>query len=39
LTGRGLSKTLFPYCDLITEMKEIKHYYNNGVKARRGVEW
>jgi cob(I)alamin adenosyltransferase len=39
LTGRGLSKTLFPFCDLITEMKEIKHYYNNSVKARRGSEW
>ncbi len=25
--------------DLITEMKEIKHYYRQGVKARRGIEY
>jgi len=24
--------------DLVTEMKEIKHYYQQGVQAREGVE-
>jgi len=24
--------------DLVTEMKEIKHYYHKGVKARVGIE-
>jgi cob(I)alamin adenosyltransferase len=24
--------------DLVTEMREIKHYYEKGVQARRGIE-
>ncbi len=39
LTGRYLPKKLYPYCDLITEMKEIKHYYTQGVPARKGIEF
>jgi ATP:corrinoid adenosyltransferase len=27
------------YADLVTEMKEIKHYYNQGVPAREGIEF
>ncbi len=38
LTGRGAPESLYEYCDLVTEMKEIKHYYANGVSARRGIE-
>jgi cob(I)alamin adenosyltransferase len=25
--------------DLVTEMKEIKHYYNQGIEAREGIEY
>ncbi|MGB4269901.1 MAG: cob(I)yrinic acid a,c-diamide adenosyltransferase [Spirochaetota bacterium] len=39
LTGRYLPKKLHPYCDLITEMNDIKHYYEKGIKARKGIEW
>ena len=39
LTGRGAPKSLFKYCDLVTEMKEGKHYYNEGVQARLGIEY
>lgn len=39
LTGRNLPKKLYTYCDLITEMKEIKHYYTSGVGARKGIEY
>lgn len=39
LTGRNLPKKLYPYCDLISEVKEIKHYYTNRVKSRKGIEW
>lgn len=39
LTGIGLPKKLHPYCDLITEMKDTKHYYEKGVNARKGIEW
>jgi cob(I)alamin adenosyltransferase len=38
LTGRYCPKDLYYYADLITEMTEIKHYYYNGVNARRGIE-
>lgn len=39
ITGRGAPETLYPYCDLITEMKEIKHYYTRGIDAREGIEF
>ncbi len=38
LTGRGATKDLIERADLVTEMKEIKHYYKKGVKARKGIE-
>jgi len=38
LTGRAAHRHLLKLADLVTEMKEIKHYYNKGVKARKGIE-
>ncbi|MDR1885960.1 MAG: cob(I)yrinic acid a,c-diamide adenosyltransferase [Synergistaceae bacterium] len=38
LTGRGASEKLMERADLVTEMREIKHYYQKGVMARRGIE-
>lgn len=39
LTGRYAPESLFEYADLITEMKEVKHYYNTmGLLARDGIE-
>ncbi len=39
LTGRGASRELIERADLVTEMKEIKHYYSTqGVEARLGIE-
>jgi cob(I)alamin adenosyltransferase len=39
LTGRGAPAGLVKAADLVTEMKAIKHPYNRGVKAARGVEF
>ncbi|HOK04186.1 MAG TPA: cob(I)yrinic acid a,c-diamide adenosyltransferase [Victivallales bacterium] len=39
LTGRGASKKVISMAQLVTEMKEIKHYYKNGLKARIGIEF
>jgi cob(I)alamin adenosyltransferase len=39
LTGRGASSELMKLADLVTEMKNIKHPFDNGVKARRGIEF
>lgn len=38
LTGRYAPEVLMEAADLVTEMKEIKHYYRNGVEARTGIE-
>jgi cob(I)alamin adenosyltransferase len=39
LTGRYAHSSLIEKADLVTEMKEIKHYYNDGVMAREGIEF
>lgn len=38
LTGRYAPQELIEMADLVTEMKEIKHYYAEGVMARKGIE-
>jgi ATP:corrinoid adenosyltransferase len=38
LTGRYADPKLIAVADLVTEMKEIKHYFKAGVKARIGIE-
>lgn len=38
LTGRYAPKEIIDKADLVTEMKEIKHYYTQGVMARKGIE-
>ena len=38
LTGRYAPIELIKAADLVTEMKEVKHPYNRGVKAREGIE-
>ena len=37
-TGRKAHPKLIEAADLVTEMKEIKHYYRQGVLARTGIE-
>jgi len=38
ITGRGAASGIIEAADLVTEMKEIKHYFKKGVKARIGIE-
>jgi len=38
ITGRMADPKVIDYADLVTEMKEIKHYYQQGVVAREGIE-
>ena len=38
ITGRGATSEVIDQADLVTEMKEIKHYYQKGVAARVGIE-
>ncbi|MHB8123038.1 MAG: cob(I)yrinic acid a,c-diamide adenosyltransferase [Desulfuromonadaceae bacterium] len=38
LTGRNAHERVIEAADLVTEMREIKHYYKAGVPARSGIE-
>lgn len=38
ITGRYAHPFLVECADVVTEMKEVKHYYRNGVTARIGIE-
>ncbi|NCB96798.1 MAG: cob(I)yrinic acid a,c-diamide adenosyltransferase [Bacteroidia bacterium] len=39
ITGRYASEKLLEIADLVTEMKELKHYFRQGVEAREGIEY
>ena len=38
LTGRYCPSEIIELADLVTEMREIKHYYQNGITSRKGIE-
>ncbi len=39
MTGRDACDSLIEQADLVTEMKEIKHPYQKGIKAQQGIEF
>ena len=39
LTGRGATAELMELADLVTEMKNIKHPFDKGLPARKGIEY
>ncbi|OHB54696.1 MAG: hypothetical protein A2Y07_08825 [Planctomycetes bacterium GWF2_50_10] len=39
MTGRGASAELIDKADLVTEMKLIKHPFDRGISARKGIEY
>lgn len=39
ITGRYAPPEVLDIADLVTEMKEVKHYYQKGVEAREGIEF
>ena len=39
LTGNGAPQELIDMADLVTEMKSIKHPYQQGIKAQPGIEY
>ncbi|MEA3400804.1 MAG: cob(I)yrinic acid a,c-diamide adenosyltransferase [Armatimonadota bacterium] len=38
ITGRRADRHVIDAADLVTEMREVKHYYEHGVRARQGIE-
>ena len=39
LTGRNAPEKILEAADLVTEMQEIKHPFQAGIKARKGIEY
>ncbi|PXA74718.1 cob(I)yrinic acid a,c-diamide adenosyltransferase [Vibrio sp. 11986-1-5] len=39
ITGRGAHRTLIELADTVSEVKNIKHAFDSGVKALKGVDW
>lgn len=39
ITGRSAKEEIIACADLVTEMKEVKHYYQEGVPAVKGIEF
>ena len=39
MTGRNVPESIMQRANLVTEMKDLKHYFNEGVPARRGIEF
>jgi cob(I)alamin adenosyltransferase len=39
LTGRNAHNEVVALADLVTEMKPVKHYFDQGLSARKGIEY
>ncbi|ASI95934.1 cob(I)yrinic acid a,c-diamide adenosyltransferase [Vibrio rotiferianus] len=39
ITGRGAHRTLVEMADTVSEVKNVKHAFESGVKALKGVDW
>lgn len=39
MTGRNVPESIIERANLVTEMRDIKHYFSEGVPARKGIEY
>jgi cob(I)alamin adenosyltransferase len=39
LTGRGVTEKIIEKADLVSEVKEVKHPFSQGIKSREGIEY
>ncbi len=39
ITGRGAHRTMIEMADTVSEVKNVKHAFESGVKALKGVDW
>ena len=38
LTGRKVPEEILEIADLVPEMREVKHFFQQGIQARAGIE-
>jgi cob(I)alamin adenosyltransferase len=39
ITGRGAHRSLIEIADTVSEVKNVKHAFESGIKARKGIDW
>lgn len=39
LTGRGAPEEMYPEAHIVTEMRKVRHLYDEGVRGLRGIEF
>ena len=39
ITGRGAHRSLTELADTVSEVRNVKHAFENGIKARKGIDW
>ena len=39
ITGRGCHRELIDLADTVSEVQSVKHAFDNGVKAQKGIDW
>lgn len=39
ITGRGCHRALIDLADTVSEVQSIKHAFDNGIKAQKGIDW
>jgi len=39
LTGRNAPRELVDYADYVSVIEKVKHPFDKGTKARKGIEW
>jgi cob(I)alamin adenosyltransferase len=39
ITGRNAAPELVEVADTVTEMRKVKHVYDRGIKAKKGIEY
>jgi cob(I)alamin adenosyltransferase len=39
ITGRGCHRELIELADTVSEVQSVKHAFDNGVKAQKGIDW
>lgn len=39
ITGRGCHRALLELADTVSEIKNVKHAFNSGIKAQKGIDW